>query len=164
MDHVLRDTKLTLALKLGPSADQHAALLLTMVHFNQACNWIAEFALREPTANKIRLQRLISGAIRARSGLSAQRAIRAISRVCQAYQRDTSVHPRFRPHGAVPSDQRIMPWEAPDHVSLLTLSGRQVIPSRFGEYQKARRDRIRGQADLILRPNVFSLYATRPCR
>ncbi len=115
MDHVLRDTKLTLALKLGPSADQHAVLPLTMVHFNQACNWIAEFALREPTANKIRLQRLISGAIRARSGLSAQRAIRAISRVCQAYQRDRSSIPasvrteRCPPtRGSCPGRRRIM--------------------------------------------------------
>ncbi len=34
------------------------------------------------------------------------------------------------------------------------------MPYRLGEYQRARMDRIRGQADLILGRNVFYLYCT----
>ncbi len=152
--------KLMLAVKLGPSANQHTSLLQTMERFNSACDGIAEVAFREKTANKIRLQRLVYGQIRDRFGLSSQMAIRAISKVCEAYKRDKTIRPRFRPHGAVPYDQRIMSWKAPDRVSLLTLGGREVMPYRFVEYQRARMDRIRGQADLILRRNAFYLYCT----
>ncbi len=79
-----------------------------MERFNSACDGIAEVAFREKTANKLRLQRLVYGEIRARFGLSSQLAIRAISKVCEAYKRDKTIRPRFRPHGAVPYDQRIM--------------------------------------------------------
>ncbi len=118
-----------------------------MEHFNQACSWIARRAVCERTDNPIQLQHLISGEIRERFELNPQMTMRAISTACE---------------GAVTSDQRILSWKAPDGVSLLTLNGPQVVLSRIGGYQKARRDRIRGQADLILHPNLFSLYATRP--
>lgn len=152
--------KLTLAVKLAPNKAQHAALVETIERFNMACDWIGGVAFREHTADKMRLQRLIYRDIRERFGLSAQMAIRAISKVCEAYKRDRSIQPKFRPRGAVPYDQRILTWKAADRVSLLTLAGRQIIPYRFGEYQRARMDRIRGQADLVLRRNVFYLYCT----
>lgn len=152
--------KLTLAVKLAPDAAQHAALAATMERFNAACDWIAETAFRERTADKIKLQRLVYGQVRERFVLSSQMAVRAISKVCEAYKRDRSIQPRFRPHGAVPYDERIMSWKTLDRVSLLTLEGRILVEYRFGEYQAARRDRIRGQADLVLRRNVFYLYCT----
>ena len=46
------------------------------------------------------------------------------------------------------------------HVSLLTLTGRELIPLRFGDYQATRIDRRKGQADLILRAGIFYLYVT----
>jgi len=45
-------------------------------------------------------------------------------------------------------------------VSILTLQGRQIIPIQIGAYQEERFDRIRGQADLLLRNGVFYLAAT----
>jgi len=51
-----------------------------------------------------------------------------------------------------------MSFKGLTHVSLLTLSGRLLIPLRFGAYQAARLDRRKGQADLVLRNGVFSLY------
>src|SRR5207244_3993541 len=98
--------------------------------------------------------------MRARFGLSSQMTIRAISKVVEAYKRDKRIQPTFRPHGALPYDERIMSWQGLEHVSLLALEGRQLIACRFGGYQQARRDRLRGQADLILRDGVFYLYAT----
>lgn len=44
-----------------------------------------------------------------------------------------------------------------DKVSILTLSGRQVIPIRVGGYQEARLDRKVKQTDLILRNGIFYL-------
>ena len=68
----------------------------------------------------------------------------AIAKVAEAYKRDKSIQPRFRAHGALPYDQRIMGWRGVECVSLLTLSGREIIPVRFGQYQAARMDRVRG--------------------
>lgn len=57
-------------------------------------------------------------------------------------------------------DERIMSFQGLSHVSLLTLSGRVIVPIRYGQYQSARIDRAKGQADLILRDSTFYLYLT----
>ena len=54
-------------------------------------------------------------------------------------------------------DQRILSWKRLESASILTLKGRILVPIRVGEYQKARMDRIRGQADLLLRNRKFYL-------
>lgn len=151
------DVKLTLMLKLQPTPEQHSALLETMERFNAACNAIAEVAFAERTANKIRLQRVVYRDIRERFGLSSQMTVRAISKTCEAYKRDKSVRPVFKPHGAIVYDQRILTWKGLDRVSILLLGGREMIPVVFGEYQAARLNRIRGQADLIYRDGIFYL-------
>ena len=148
---------LTLSVKLVPTAEQHAALLATMERFNAACNDIAVVAFREHSANKVRLQKLVYTDIRERFGLSAQLTIRAIAKVCEAYKRDKSVQPTFRPHGAVVYDERILTWKALDRVSILSLSGRLVIPVVIGAYQRLRWGRVRGQADLLYRDGTFYL-------
>ncbi len=151
------DMHLTLMMKLLPTAEQSIALLETMERFNAACNAIAEVAFRERTANKIRLQKLVYHDIRERFGLSAQMTVRAISKVAEAYKRDRSKKPVFRPHGAIVYDQRLLSWKGLDRVSILTLQGRKVIPVVFGSYQAAQLKRIRGQADLIYRNGSFYL-------
>lgn len=148
---------LTLMVKLQPTADQSAALLEAMERFNAACNAVAEVAFQERTANKIRLQKLVYYDIRERFGLPAQMAVRVISKVAEAYKRDRSKKPSFRPHGAIVYDQRVLSWKGVDRVSILTLQGRQVIPVVFGGYQAARLKRLRGQADLIYRDGRFYL-------
>jgi len=47
-----------------------------------------------------------------------------------------------------------------DRASLLTLDRRVEVPFRFGAYQEARLDRIRGQADLLYRNGTFFLACT----
>ena len=150
----------TLAVKLAPSVEQYATLVATLERFNAACNAIAQVAFRERLSNKFALQKIVYYSIRERFGLSSQMTIRAIAKVVEAYKRDKSIQPRFRPHGALTYDERIMSWQGLEHVSLLTLAGRQLVACRPGGYQQARRDGLRGQADLILRDGVFSLYAT----
>lgn len=146
--------------KLAPSAEQAAALLATMERFHTACDAIAEVAFAERCANKVELQKLVYYDIRERFGLSSQLTVRAISKVVEAFKRDKTIRPRFRLHGAVPYDQRIMSWKGVEAVSLLTLDGRQVIPTRLGQYQAGRIDRRQGQADLILRDGIWFLYVT----
>lgn len=148
---------LTLIIKLIPTTEQYQALLETMERFNAACNAIAEVAFEHRTANKIRLQKLVYDRIRKEFGLSAQMTVRAIAKTCEAYKRDKSIKPTFKPHGAIVYDQRLLSWKGLDRVSLLTLQGRIIVPIVFGEYQVARLKRIRGQADLIYRDGTFYL-------
>jgi putative transposase len=152
--------KQTLAVKLAPSPEQASSLLATMERFNAACDAIAAVAFRERCANKVLLQKLVYYEVRERFGLSAQLTIRAIGKVVDAYKRDKTRQPHFRPRGAVPYDERIMAWKGIEAVSLLTLDGRQIVPVRLGPYQKARIDRRQGQADLIERDGRFFLYMT----
>ena len=147
----------TLMIKLDASEEQHPALLETMHQFNEACNYIAVIAFEMGTANKIELQKVVYYDVRDKFKLSAQLTIRAISKVSEAYKRDRTIKPEFKPDGAIVYDQRILSWRKLEAVSILTNSGRLIIPIRVGEYQKVRLDRIRGQADLILRNGIFYL-------
>ena len=152
--------KLTLLVKLAPTPEQHSALLETMERFNEACNDIADVAFHNKTANKIRLQKIVYYRIRKQYGLSAQMTVRAISKTAEAYKRDKDIKPKFKLHGAMVYDPRILSWKGLDRVSILTLKGRENIPIQIGPYQEERFDRIRGQADLLLRKGVFYLAAT----
>jgi len=152
--------KLTLAVVLAPGPEQHAALVATLERFNAACNAIAEVAFREHLANKIALQKIVYYDVRERFRLSSQMTVRAIAKVAEAYKRDKTIRPTFRPHGALTYDERIMSWKGLEHVSLLALDGRHLVACHFSPYQQARRDFLRGQADLILRDGAFYLYAT----
>ncbi|MFL5699124.1 MAG: RNA-guided endonuclease InsQ/TnpB family protein [Ktedonobacteraceae bacterium] len=147
-------------LKLAPTKDQHQALLDTMHQFNAASNYVAEIAFSQKTANKFALQKLVYGELRTTYKLAAQLAIRAISKASEAYKRDKSIQPTFKPEGAIVYDQRVMSFKGLLSVSLLTLQGRVLVPFRVGGYQESRLDQIKGQADLIYRHGIFFLAVT----
>lgn len=143
--------KLTLQIQLVPSAEHAAALCATVERFNEAATWLAGEAHAAGTANKIRLQQLHYHELRERYGLSAQMAVRCIAQVCEAYKRDRTKRPRFRKHAAMPYDQRILSFKGIDRASLLTLSGRVLVPMLMGRYQRERFTLAKGQSDLVLR-------------
>lgn len=154
--------KLVATAKLLPTPAQSDALRATMERFNTACNWLAGEAFDATCADKIALQRLHYRTLRERFGLSAQMAVRALSKVCDVYKRNKAKQPRFKLHGSVPYDQRIYSFKALDRVSILTLGGRELIPFVAGDYHDARLTGAvaRGQADLILRRGKWYLYVT----
>jgi IS605 OrfB family transposase len=152
--------KRTLPVKLAPTSEQAAALLATIERFNAACDWIAAAAFKAQCANRVTLQKRLYYEVRERFGLSAQMTIHAIWKVVDAYKRDKSIQPRFRSHGAISYDERIMSWRGVEAVSLSTLVGRLTIPVTLGAYQEGRVDKRRGQADLIYRKGEFYLYLT----
>jgi IS605 OrfB family transposase len=131
-----------------------------MERFNEACTWLAGEAFAAQCADKYTLQVDQYAALRADYGLSAQMAVRAISKVSEVYKRDKSRRPTFRPHGAVPYDQRILSFKAADRVSILTLDGRILLPFVAGDYHRARLEGVRGQSDLVLRKGRWYLYLT----
>ncbi len=152
--------KQTLLVKLAPTPEQHASLLRTLEAFNAACTAVAEVAFAHRMANTIELQKLVYYDIRQQFSLSSQMAIRAIANVGEAYKRDKTIKPLFRPHGAMVYDERICSFPAPDRVSLLTLDGRIEVPFRFGTYAAGMLARKRGQADLLYRNRTFFLAIT----
>ncbi|MDF0590216.1 RNA-guided endonuclease InsQ/TnpB family protein [Candidatus Methanocrinis natronophilus] len=147
----------TLKVKLEPTPEQVQAIRETMHQFNAACNFVADKAFELRTANKIKLQKVVYYPIREQFNLSAQMAVRAISKTCEAYKRDKSIKPTFDPDGSVVYDQRLMSWKGLDLVSLLTLEGRIKVPVVICEYHEPRLNRIRGQADLIFERGEFYL-------
>ncbi len=152
--------KQTIAVKLEPSPKQSQQLYETMEAFNRGCDYVAEVAFKKRVANKIAIQPFVYGTLRSEYRLSSQMAIRSIAKAIEAYKRNKNIQPVFDPHGAMVLDNRLMSFRDLSHVSLLTLQGRILVPLRFGAYQAARMDRIKGQADLILRDGVFYLYLT----
>jgi putative transposase len=154
------DMKQTMLLKITPTEEQRHALLDTMHAFNQAANYVASIAFAEKTANKFELQKLVYGELRTTYKLAAQLAIRCISKASEAYKRDKSIQPTFRPEGAITYDERVMSFKGLLTVSLLTLQGRVLVPFRVGGYQEARMDAIKGQADLIYHNGTFYLAVT----
>jgi len=151
--------KQTLLIKLVPTETQFKTLKETMEAFNEACNSISETAFQTKTFNNWQLHHLVYYNIRKHFNLSAQMTVRAISKVTDAYKINRKTKATFKPHGAMVYDQRILSWKGLEKASILTLDGRLKIPIRIGDYQKARMDRIRGQADLILRNGTFYLAA-----
>lgn len=143
--------EITVQLKLLPDAEQSQYLQETVERFNTACNWLAQQTYALHLANKVRLQQLYYGELRARFDLSAQMAVRCIARVATTYKRDKDICPTFRPHAAMPYDQRLMGFKGIDRVSLLTLAGRVLVPFVMGAYQRERFVLEKRQCHLVLR-------------
>ncbi len=152
--------KQVIVLKLLPDERQYGELTITMTAFNDACNFIAPLAFQHQTANKIRLYHIAYAEVRERFGLGSRLTDRAISKVAEAYKRDKKIAPVFKDGGSVVFDDRVMSFKGLDTVSLGLLNGRELIPIRYGAYQAERMDRIKGQADLILRDGTFYLHVT----
>lgn len=150
--------KQVIVLKLEPNSAQQQALLTTMQAFNQGCQFVGEMAFRHHLANKIALQPMVYQELRARFGLSSQMAVRAISSACEAYKVDREMAPLFDVGAPMILDARLLSIKGLTDVSLLCLTGRQLIPFRFVRYAPARPDRIAGQADLMAEDGAFHLH------
>lgn len=143
--------KLTLQTQLLPERDHTIRLKATVERFNEAANWTAGVAFEHRCSNKVELQKIVYRDVRGQFGLSAQMAVRCIAQVCEAYRRDKTIRPEFRPHAAMPFDQRMLAFKGPDRVSILTLDGRVLVPVIMGKYQREQYTHAKGQSDLVLR-------------
>jgi len=139
-------------------------LLATMEAFNAACNEIAETCFAQQSASKYMIQTLVYHTIREKYGLSAQLCIRAIAKTCEAFKLNKKVQPKFKKHGSITYDARILTFkglhsEFPQ-VSLTTLDGRRTFNLKIAAYFAGRTNRVQGQVDLVYRDDKFFLYAT----
>ena len=148
---------LTVKTKLHPTKDQHLKLLRTMERFNEACNYVSEFAWRNKVFDKVTIQKNLYYDIRSQFELSAQMTVRLVGKVSESYLADRSCYHEFKSHGAIIYDQRILTIKTLDACSILTLEGREKISMSFGRSQPLDLKRVRGQADLVLIKNQFYL-------
>ena len=153
--------KLTLQLRVLPDAAQAARLLETMERANAAATFAARCGFDAKVFSQPSIHKLAYAEIRSRFKLSAQVAVRSIGKAVECFSRDKTKCPIFHPRGAITYDERIFSFKGVDKVSLWAFpEGRVIVPLIYGEYQKQRFDRIKGQADLVYRKGQFYLYCT----
>ena len=132
-----------------------------MERVNEAATFAARLGFDAGVFSQPSIHKMAYREIRNRFGLSAQMAVRAIGKAVECFHRDKNVCPVFKPHGAITYDERIFSFKSLDKVSLWAIpEGRVIVPLIYGEYQKRRFDRIKGQADLVYRKGKFYLYCT----
>src|SRR5207253_5145261 len=102
--------KLTLQLKLVPTAEQHTALWETMHAFNAAASYAAQVGFTDHVFTKQSIHVRCYRELRDRFGLSSQMAVRAIGKTVETYKRDKRQCPVFRPAGAMTYDERLLGW------------------------------------------------------
>src|ERR1035438_7934858 len=101
---------LTAQLKLLPSIGQAAGLTRTLAAFNAACDYISAVAWDSKTFRQFDLHKLCYRQAREQFGLSAQSAVRAISKVADSYKLDKATKRTFRDTGSAAYDGRILSW------------------------------------------------------
>lgn len=150
--------KLTLKIKLLPTAEQVDLLLETIRETNTVCNAISEVAWFKRIFNNFKLHYEIYHTYKATFKLSSQCLIRAIAKVADAYKVDKKTKRVFRPLGSIAYDSRIMTYKADNIVSLWCIGGRQKI--KFICHNSAYLPYIKGEADLVYKKGKFYLFQT----
>jgi len=162
----------TIALTLRPTAAEKTILLRLQERFNAACNYISSVAWDAQEFNKVRLQRLVYGDVRATFGLMAQHTIRAIAVVADAYTLDHDTKRAFRADAAVVLDTPRLYRVKHNRANITTLDGRIKVELGIGGHQRRQlADAMKlAEADLIRdrkgrwRLLVSAHYADPPTR
>jgi putative transposase len=154
--------KLVAPIKLLPDAEQAALLSETLERCNAACTWIAEIAHEKCIRRQYDIHHAVYAEVRTRFGLTAQAAVRCISKVADSFKAgDEDAIRAFRPHAAQPYDDRIIRFlKDCSAVSIWTIQGRVVIPVVMGEHQRRLMAYRKGEVDLCFVRGKWMLNAT----
>ena len=150
--------KLTLKIKLLPNKKQSDLLLNTIKEANTACNFASDYAWQNKSFNQFKLHKGVYYNIKSSFQLSAQMAVRCISKVSDAYKLDKKVKRVFRLLGSITYDSRILTYKPNNNVSLWCIGGRQTIP--FVCHNAKYIPYIKGEADLLFKKGKFYLFQT----
>jgi putative transposase len=151
--------KLIVRLNLLTTREDHAALLATLEHANDAANAISETAWTMRVFGQYALHKLCYSDIRARFNLGAQVAVRLLAKVADAYKLDRKRPRLFRRHGSIAYDDRILKY-FPERVSIWTVEGRRQIPFLCDDRTRKLLKNRQGESDLVYRDGAWLLYAT----
>ena len=153
--------KLTVQVRLLPTGEQAAALRKTMEVANAAADCLSEIAWKAQEFRRFPLHRLGYRAIRDGFPLSSQVVCLLTAKVADAYKLDRRVQRKFRPHGSIAYDLRILSVNVPiQTVSIWTIDGRHKMPFVCGTREIALLAYPRGESDLILRGTKWYLNIT----
>ena len=151
--------KLALQIALNPSTEQRLLLLDVMASFNAAATDAASVGAALGVSSAFAIHRLCYARLRTQYGLSAQLAVRAIRKAAGVLARDRRVAPVFRPTSSTCYDERSFSFKGDAFASILTRSGRTLVPLNIGDYQRERWHLVRNCVDLIYREGAFYLDA-----
>lgn len=153
--------KLIAQVKLHTTLEQAESLRRTLEAANAAANYISDTAWQQRSFGQYDLHKLTYYIVRENFGLSAQIAVRVIAKVADAYQLDKRTKRKFRPHGSIAYDDRILSWQLDKQiVSLWTLDGRVKLAFVAGARQMKLLETRQGEADLVYRDGEFYLFQT----
>src|SRR5579871_1636884 len=142
--------KLIAQLQLKPTPHQAMLLKATLERANAACNAISEYAWEHQTFGQYDLHHALYANLRAETKLAAQVVVRCISKVADAYKLDRSTKRRFKEHGAIAYDNRILKYRTDKQIaSIWTLPGREPMPYVCGERQAELMKHQHGESDLV---------------
>lgn len=153
--------QLVAKLKFCVSEDDKATLLATVRTVNAACDWISGRAFEVKTFRQFALHSLVYAETRSRFSLTAQAAVRAISKVTDSYKLDRRSQRHFRPYGAITYDSRILSFNLPaSTVSIWTSEGRKTVPFVCGKRARELLSGRRGESDLCYVAGKFYLFVS----
>jgi putative transposase len=185
----VRVVKHVVKLRALPSEEQAAMLMATLRTCNKAASWLSAGMHAQQVHRKHDVQKRFYTELKARFGLSAQLAIRVISKVAEAYaavranteagnygppgspkRKMMAATPiEFRADAAQPFDARCLSWQIPEAVgareatvSIRTTQGRcKGIRVLAASHDLVMlRSRTIGETDLICRDGKWFIYAT----
>ena len=152
--------KLVAAIKLKPTREQAILLRATLKRCNDACTALAAKGFAAGVLRQFDLHKLTYSETRADFGLTAQAAVRCISKVADAFKVNHEVAPVFRDDAAQPYDDRILSFKGDDEVSIWTVEGRIRLKFVAGERQRALLAFRKGEVDLCFVRGKWLLAAT----
>ncbi len=158
--------KLTIGLKLKPTAEQSAVLKQTLERANAAANEVSRVAWQSKTFSQFAIHKLTHKPVREKYSLAAQLTVRVIAKVADAYKLDKRKQRVFSVDGSIAYDDRILrysPLESSiglDYVSIWTIEGRQQIPFVCGPRERMLLHSRQGESDLVFRQGKWYLFAT----
>lgn len=146
---------------MSPTPVMARQLEVTTHAFAAGCQYAADEARRTGVTHAVALQRTAYREIRARFGLSANLAVRAIRRasVAMTAAKRRGRRATFRPT-SIDYDARIFAYREKDEtVSLTVLGGRIHVPLRLGDYQRtALAGRRPASATVIRRGRSWAIH------
>ncbi len=153
--------KLVAQIQLKPTNHQAALLKATLERANAACNAISAYAWDHQMFSHYALHKAIYPAIRDQFSLAAQVVVRCLAKVGDAYKLDKSAKRRFKEHGSIAYDERILKYRTDKQmVSIWVLPGREMIPYVCGERQKELLKHQKGESDLVYHRGKWYVLAT----
>ena len=152
--------KLVAAIKLLPTREQAAVLKATLKRCNDACTALAAKGFAAGVLRQFDLHKLTYAETRSEFDLTAQAAVRCISKVADAFKVNRVVAPVFRADAAQPYDERILSFKGEDTVSIWTIKGRMKLKFVAGEHQRALLAFRKGEVDLCFVRGKWLLAAT----